>query len=55
MNENLSALHHILQKEVAPALGCTGPTAVSYVAAEAASAVGGKPLKVAVKVDRLWG
>ena len=55
MNENLSALHHILQKEVAPALGCTGPTAVSYVAAEAASAVGGKPLKVAVKVDRHIG
>ncbi|BAL00915.1 putative transporter [Oscillibacter valericigenes Sjm18-20] len=45
----------ILQKEVVPALGCTGPTAVSYVAAEAATAVGGTPLKVEVKVDRHIG
>ncbi|KAF5063325.1 hypothetical protein DSECCO2_295840 [anaerobic digester metagenome] len=45
----------ILQKEVVPALGCTGPTAVSYVAAEAATAVGGTPIKVEVKVDRHIG
>jgi len=45
----------ILKKEVVPALGCTGPTAVSYVAAEAASAIGGKPLQVEVKVDRHIG
>ena len=55
MNEKLTALHQILKKEVVPALGCTGPAAVSYVAAEAASAVGGRPLKVEVKVDRHIG
>lgn len=48
-------LFAILKKEVVPALGCTGPTAVSYVAAEAASAVGGVPQKVELKVDRHIG
>ena len=55
MNAKMSELHAILKKEVVPALGCTGPTAVSYVAAEAATAVGGKPLKVEIKVDRHIG
>ena len=55
MNTKLSELHAILKKEVTPALGCTGPTAVSYVAAEAATAVGGKPLKIDIKVDRHIG
>lgn len=55
MNSKMSELHAILKKELAPALGCTGPTAVSYVAAEAATAVGGKPQKVVVKVDRHIG
>ena len=45
----------ILKKEVTPALGCTGPTAVSYAAAEAASAVGGVPQKILLKVDRHIG
>lgn len=54
MNAKLSELHAILKKEVTPALGCTGPTAVSYAAAEAA-AVGGKPVKVEIKVDRHIG
>ena len=55
MNEKWRELHEILKKEVVPALGCTGPTAVSYVAAEAATAVGGTPIKVEVKVDRHIG
>ncbi len=55
MSESLNVLHRILKKEVTPALGCTGPTAVSYVAAEAAAAVGGKPQKIVVKVDRHIG
>lgn len=55
MNEKQKELYAILKKEVSPALGCTGPTAVSYVAAEAATAVGGKPLKVEIKVDRHIG
>lgn len=55
MNAKLSELHAILKKEVTPALGCTGPTAVSYAAAEAAAAVGGKPVKVEIKVDRHIG
>ena len=48
-------LDAILHKEVAPALGCTGPTAMAYAAAEAATAVGGTPLKVYMKVDRHIG
>jgi len=48
-------LYQILKKEVVPALGCTGPTAISYVAAEAATAVGGKVKNVKVYVDRHIG
>lgn len=55
MDTKLADLHAILMKEVAPALGCTGPTAVAYAAAEAAGAVGGRPLKVEMKVDRHIG
>lgn len=55
MDAKLSELHAILKKEVTPALGCTGPTAVSYAAAEAAAAVGGKPIRVEIKVDRHIG
>ena len=55
MDKKQEEMYAILKKELAPALGCTGPTAVSYVAAEAATAVGGKPLKVEVKVDRHIG
>lgn len=45
----------ILKKEVTPALGCTGPTALSYVAAEAAAAVGGTPRRITLQVDRHLG
>ncbi len=55
MKEKNQELLAILKKEVAPALGCTGPTAVSYVAAEAAAAVGGTPERIVVKVDRHIG
>ena len=47
MAENRELLA-ILHKEVTPALGCTGPTAIAYVAAEAAEAVGGTPKKVRI-------
>lgn len=47
--ETLSA---ILRKEVAPALGCTAPTAVSYTVSAAREAVGGQPKSVTVWVDK---
>lgn len=55
METRFSDLMAILKKEVKPALGCTGPTAVSYVAAEAATAIGGKVQSINVKVDRHIG
>lgn len=42
----------ILKEEVKPALGCTGPTSVSYAASVARHAVGGKVQAVKVRVDR---
>lgn len=42
----------ILKSEVKPALGCTGPTSVSYAVSVAKDAVGGTAKKVKVKVDR---
>ena len=42
----------ILKAEVKPALGCTGPTSVSYAASVAKDAVGGKAKSVKVLVDR---
>ena len=53
--KNYNELLAILKKEVSPALGCTGPTAIAYAAAEAATAVGGTPIKVTMKVDRHMG
>ena len=55
MDARFTELYQILKKEVVPALGCTGPTAISYVVAEAASAVGGTPKKVKVFLDRHIG
>ncbi len=55
MEGKYKELYAILRKEVTPALGCTGPTAVSYVAAEAAEAIGGKVSKIEIKVDRHIG
>lgn len=42
----------ILKLEVKPALGCTGPTSVSYAVSVARDAVGGKAKSVKVLVDR---
>ena len=55
MKEKFTELYQILKKEVTPALGCTGPTAIAYVAAEAATAIGGEVKKVYVFVDRHIG
>ena len=46
------SLLSILQKEVKPALGCTGPTSVSYAASVAKDAIGGEVKSVKVFVDR---
>ncbi len=45
-------MNEILKAEVKPALGCTGPTGVAYVAAEARDAVGGTPKRIVVKMDK---
>ncbi len=53
-NEVRQELLSILQKEVKPALGCTGPIGICYGSAEAYDAVrGGKIKKITAKVD--WG
>ena len=49
MNEELLS---ILQKEVKPALGCTGPTSVSFVVSVAKDAVGGNVLGIKVLMDK---
>lgn len=45
-------LTEILCKEVAPALGCTGPTAISFAVAAARELVGGKAKSAKVILDR---
>ncbi len=52
MNEKEIQLIKILQKEVAPALGCTGPTSVAFAAAKAHSIIKGTVQKVKVIMDR---
>jgi len=42
----------ILQKEVAPALGCTGPTSVSFATAKAHEVIGGAVKEIKVIMDR---
>ena len=42
----------ILKQEVAPALGCTAPTAVSFTVSAAREAGGGAPQSVRVWVDK---
>ena len=42
----------ILSQEVKPALGCTGPTSVSFAVSVACNAIGGHPKFVKVLVDR---
>lgn len=47
------SLLSILEREVNPALGCTGPTSVSYVAAVAKDAIGGEEIKsVRIVMDK---
>jgi len=45
-------LEEILQAEIKPALGCTGPVGVAYAAAEARDAVGGTPVRIRVICDK---
>lgn len=52
MKSNFEELSEILQAEVKPALGCTGPIGISYVAAEARDAVGGTPIKIIIRADK---
>lgn len=47
-----SILLTILNKEVRPALGCTGPVAVAFAAAAAKDTVGGEPKKVRIVMDK---
>jgi len=46
------SLLSILEGEVKPALGCTGPTSVSFTVSVAKDAVGGAPDKVEVLMDK---
>ncbi len=50
--EKMKAMNEILKAEVKPALGCTGPIGISYVAAEAAEAVGGTPKRIKMYIDK---
>ncbi|MBS6952707.1 MAG: serine dehydratase subunit alpha family protein [Enterocloster asparagiformis] len=50
MNQELL---EILKKEVKPALGCTGPIAVCFGAAQAYDAIGGEIKRIVAKID--WG
>ncbi len=47
--EKFEELYAILQKEVKPALGCTGPIGGCYLAAEAYDAIGGEIKKITVE------
>lgn len=47
--EKFQELYEILQKEVKPALGCTGPIGGCYLAAEAYDAIGGEIKKITVE------
>ncbi len=44
-------LYEILREEIKPALGCTGPIAVCYCAAEAYDAIGGEILSIDAILD----
>ena len=52
MDRQHELLLAVLKDEVQPALGCTGPTVFSYVAAEARDAVGGIPRRIIIKADK---
>ena len=44
-------LYEILREEIKPALGCTGPIAVCYCAAEAYDAIGGEIISIDAILD----
>ena len=48
----MTELLSILNQEVKPALGCTGPTSVAFAVSVARAAVGGAARSVKVIVDR---
>lgn len=50
--EQDNSLLDLLRAEVKPALGCTGPVLMAYAAAVSRGAVGGKPLKVKILLDK---
>ena len=52
MTEKYQQLLKILQTELQPALGCTGPIGICIAAAEARDAVGGTPKKITVIIDK---
>lgn len=52
METKYKKLLELMKEEVKPALGCTGPTVFSYVAAEARDAVGGTPKRIVIKADK---
>ncbi|ERT56450.1 MULTISPECIES: serine dehydratase subunit alpha family protein [Megasphaera] len=52
MDTKIKNLLEILNKEVSPALGCTGPTSVSLAAAKAYDVIGGEIEKIHVLMDR---
>lgn len=55
MEQNFTELRDILKSEIRPALGCTGPTCISYVVAVARELVGGTAKHVKLVMDRTNG
>ncbi len=55
MEQKFVELRDILKSEIKPALGCTGPTCISYVVAVARDMVGGNPKHVKLVMDRTNG
>lgn len=49
MDMRMNVLYDILQRELKPALGCTGPIGACYVAAQAYDAVGGEIKRIVVE------
>jgi L-cysteine desulfidase len=47
-----NALMDLLRAEIKPALGCTGPVLMAFAAAVSRSAVGGKPVRARILLDK---